>query len=98
VPTGVIPGAVRLGPLPVASKAVIGGTIARIRSAFVRALNVSHTARQTNSLHIIPSGMASAVNPTLPLPPQRRSQRAKRDVDDCIRGECGARPVPQFAA
>jgi len=43
---------------PAATKAVIGNRIARILSVVERALKVSHTARQTRALHIMPRATA----------------------------------------
>ena len=43
---------------PAATNALTGGTMARIRSAVVRALRLSQTARQTRALHRTPSATA----------------------------------------
>src|SRR6185503_13802995 len=43
---------------PAATKAVMGGMMARMRSVVVRALKVSQTARQTRALHKIPNAIA----------------------------------------
>jgi hypothetical protein len=66
---------------PAVTNAVIGGTIARMRSVVERALNVSHNARRTSVLHKMPSttacpkssptfalAVASAVAPIAPSP------------------------------
>ena len=45
---------------PAATKALIGGTMARTRSAVVRAESVSQTARQTSVLQSTPSATACA--------------------------------------
>ena len=73
---------------PAATKAAIGGTIARIRSVVVRALKDSQTARQTSALHIMPSAMAGTnSSPALAFPMARAAEPDAAVAEGVLAGD-----------